>query len=204
MEIVDIVDKRGMPTGEQVEREQAHTLGIRHRTSHVWIVRRKGGRLQVLLQKRSENKDSFPGCYDISSAGHIPAGVDFVPSAVRELKEELGCEVKPEELIYCGQRCFEFQETFHGKVFHDNQVSNVYALWLDREPETFSLQKEEVSEVKWFDFQECMEKVEKNEIPNCIFTEELKMVEIVANTGIRDCYSGKPGADKNRHTGNSH
>ena len=125
-------------------------------------------------------------------------------SAVRELKEELGCEVKPEELIYCGQRCFEFQDTFHGKVFHDNQVSNVYALWLDREPETFSLQKEEVSEVKWFDFQECMEKVEKNEIPNCIFTEELKMVEIVANTGIRDCYSGKPGADKNRHTGNSH
>ena len=80
----------------------------------------------------------------------------------------------------------------------------MYALWLDREPETFSLQKEEVSEVKWFDFQECMEKVEKNEIPNCIFTEELKMVDIVANTGIRDCYSGKPGADKNRHTGNSH
>ena len=160
--------------------------------------------MQVLLQKRSENKDSFPGCYDISSAGHIPAGVDFVSSAVRELKEELGCEVKPEELIYCGQRCFEFQDTFHGKVFHDNQVSNVYALWLDREPETFSLQKEEVSEVKWFDFQECMEKVEKNEIPNCIFTEELKMVEIVANTGIRDCYSGKPGAYKNRHTGNSH
>ena len=173
MEIVDVVDKRGIPTGEQVEREQAHTLGIRHRTSHVWIVRRKEGRLQVLLQKRSENKDSFPGCYDISSAGHIPAGVDFVSSAVRELKEELGCEVKPEELIYCGQRCFEFQDTFHGKVFHDNQVSNVYALWLDREPETFSLQKEEVSEVKWFDFQECMEKVEKNEIPNCIFTEEL-------------------------------
>ena len=47
----------------------------------------------VLLQKRSENKDSFPGSYDISSAGHIPSGVDFLESALRELEEELGIPV---------------------------------------------------------------------------------------------------------------
>lgn len=176
MEILDVVDERGIPTGEQTERGKAHALGIRHRTSHVWIVRRKNKRLQILLQKRSDNKDSYPGCYDISSAGHIPAGVDFIPSAIRELKEELGYEARAEELILCGQRHFEFQREFHGKPFHDNQVSNVYALWLDREPEVFILQKEEVAEVRWFDLQECMEKVENNEIPNCIFTEELEMV----------------------------
>lgn len=177
MEILDVVDQQGIPTGEQVDREVAHELGIRHRTSHVWIVRKKNGSLQVLLQKRSDQKDSYPGCYDISSAGHIPAGVDFIPSALRELKEELGCEAKPEELIYCGQRCFTFQQTFHEKPFHDNQVSNVYVLWLDREPEEFTLQKEEVSAVVWFDFQECMKKVENNEIPHCIFMEELRMVK---------------------------
>lgn len=176
MEILDVVDERGIPTGEQTEREKAHALGIRHRTSHVWIVRRKNERLQILLQKRSDNKDSYPGCYDISSAGHIPAGVDFIPSAIRELKEELGYEARAEELILCGQRHFEFQKEFHGKPFYDNQVSNVYALWLDLELEDFILQKEEVSEVRWFDLQECMEKVENNEIPNCIFTEELEMV----------------------------
>lgn len=49
-------------------------------------------------------------------------------------------------------------------------------MWLDREPEDFILQKEEVSEVRWFDLQEYMEKVEKSEISNCIFTEELEMV----------------------------
>ena len=176
MEILDIVDAHGIPTGECVEREKAHREGIRHMTSHVWIVRKKAGKLQVLLQKRSENKDSYPGCYDISSAGHIPAGVDFVPSAIRELKEELGYEAKETELVYCGQRCFEFQQTFHGKPFHDNQVSNVYVLWLDWEPEKFFLQKEEVSEVTWFELEACMEKVRTNAIPNCIFPEELEMV----------------------------
>lgn len=177
MEILDIVDKWGRPTGEQVDRECAHALGIRHRTSHVWIVRKKDGRLQVLLQKRSREKDSYPGCYDISSAGHIPAGVDFIPSALRELKEELGYEAKAEELIFCGQRCFEFQDKFHGKLFRDNQVSNIYALWLDREPEEFTLQNTEVEEVRWFDFQECMEKVKKDQIPHCILGEELEMVQ---------------------------
>lgn len=177
MEILDVVDKWGRPTGECVDRETAHALGIRHRTSHVWIFRNKDGKLQILLQKRSEEKDSYPGCYDISSAGHIPAGVDFIPSALRELKEELGYEAKAEELIYCGQRRFTFQGEFHRKLFHDNQVSNVYALWLDREPEEFKLQKSEVAEVVWFDFRECMEKVEKNEIPHCIFMEELKILE---------------------------
>lgn len=72
-------------------RSEAHRLGLRHRTSHVWLVpARKNGVLEVLLQKRSDEKDSFPGCYDISSAGHIPAGQGFVDSALRELKEELG------------------------------------------------------------------------------------------------------------------
>lgn len=71
MEIFDVIDKDGNPTGETVTREQAHTEGIPHRTAHIWILRKKEGRIQVLLQKRSKNKDSFPGMFDTSSAGHI-------------------------------------------------------------------------------------------------------------------------------------
>ena len=71
-ELLDIVDELGNPTGKVVEREIAHQKGIRHRTSHVWLVRKRNNKVQVLLQKRSHNKDSFPDCYDISSAGHIP------------------------------------------------------------------------------------------------------------------------------------
>ncbi len=183
-ELLDIVDEYGIPTGETVSRKVAHEQGIRHRTSHVWLVRKKDGMVQILLQKRSDEKDSYPGCYDISSAGHIPAGVDFLSSALRELKEELGYNASPEELVYCGQRTFEFHQVFHGKMFHDNQVSNVYVLWADLEPEDFVLLKEEVSEVRWFGLEECFEKVRRDEIPNCIFLEELEMVRRGVHSGI--------------------
>ena len=46
----------------------------------------------------------------------------------------------------------------------------------DKEPEEFVLQKEEVSEVRWFAFSELMDAVEKNRIPNCIHIDELEMV----------------------------
>ena len=97
-EMLDLVNEQGDPLGRAVPRSEAHRLGLRHRTSHVWLVRRKNGVLEVLLQKRSDEKDSFPGCYDISSAGHIPAGQGFVDSALRELKEELGVTAQPQDL----------------------------------------------------------------------------------------------------------
>ena len=122
MEILDICDELGNPTGKTVERKIAHQQGILHRTAHVWILRKKENKIQILLQKRSEQKDSFPGCYDISSAGHIPAGDNYGQSAVRELKEELGIVVRESELIDCGNRRFHFEEIFHGRLFKDNQV----------------------------------------------------------------------------------
>lgn len=113
MEILDICDELGNPTGKTVERKIAHQQGILHRTAHVWILRKKENKIQILLQKRSEQKDSFPGCYDISSAGHIPAGDNYGQSAVRELKEELGIVVRESELIDCGNRRFHFEKIFH-------------------------------------------------------------------------------------------
>ena len=180
MELLDIVDENGAPTGETVDRETAHAMGIRHRTSHVWLLRYRRGRPEVLLQKRSADKDSFPGCYDISSAGHIPAGDGFLPSALRELEEELGVKAEPSSLILCGQRSFSFRRVFHGKDFRDCQVSNVYVLFLDREEEEFTLQKSEVEAVEWFDLEECMRLVRENGIPHCIFPEELEMVAAAA------------------------
>lgn len=180
MERLDIVDINGKTTGETVERETAHRNGIRHRTSHVWLLRKYNGKTQVLLQKRSKDKDSYPGCYDISSAGHIPAGEEFLESALRELKEELGIEAKADELIYCGQRQFEFRETFHGKKFWDNQVSNVYALWRDLEAAAFSVQKSEVDAVLWMDWDQCLDMVRNAKAPNCIWIDELEMISSVA------------------------
>ena len=177
MEMLDVVNEQGEPTGEQVERTVAHSQGILHRTAHVWIARMCDGRPQILLQKRSMNKDSHPGCYDISSAGHIPAGVDYIPSAIRELEEELGLIVAPEELVDCGIKRLTIKENFHGNPFVDRQVSRVFLLWRDLEEEDFHLQKEEIECVLWVDYAVCKEAVRNNSIPNCIDLEELEMLE---------------------------
>ena len=185
-EMLDLVNEQGDPIGRAVPRSEAHRLGLRHRTSHVWLVRRKNGVLEVLLQKRSDEKDSFPGCYDISSAGHIPAGQGFVDSALRELKEELGVTAQPQDLILCGQRSFQFSAVFHGKPFKDNQVSNVYLLWLDRDAEEFTLQKEEISAVRWMPLADCLRNVENGALNSCIFPEELRMVQATVEKARRN------------------
>ena len=186
-EMLDIVDENGVPTGRSVPRTVAHAEGLRHRTSHVWIVRRKNGAVQVLLQMRCAAKDSYPGCYDISSAGHIPAGDEFVGSALRELKEELGVTAAPQDLHVCGLRRFRFESVFHGRPFKDNQVSKVFCLWLDREAEDFTVQRSEIDYVKWFDLDEAIRAVDEGTIPNCIFPEELGMVkEFVVGGGVPD------------------
>ena len=76
----------------------------------------------------------------------------------------------------CGIRHFTFTDVFHGKLFKDNQVSKVFCLWLDRDAESFTVQKEEIDYVRWFGLEEAIEAVKNNTIPNCIYLEELEMV----------------------------
>ena len=176
MEMIDIVDENGEPTGKTVDRQTAHAKGIRHRTAHVWLLRRRPDGVQVLLQKRSDGKDSHPGCYDISSAGHIPAGVGYVPSALRELKEELGLTLEKSQLHLCGQRNIYYESEFHGQPFIDHQVSNVYYAWVDVAPEQLSLQVEEVAAVVWMNLEQCKTAVRENGFKHCIVLEELEML----------------------------
>lgn len=133
--------------------------------------------MQILLQKRSLTKASFPGCFDISSAGHIPAGCGYAESAIREIREELGIDVSENELIFCGDRTVFRDDCFQGIPFRDRQYTRVFFVWKDVDEEAFSLQKEEVDSVLWMDFSECIEAVEQNRIRHCIFPGELYMVK---------------------------
>lgn len=177
MELIDIIDENGLPTGETIDRTVAHRTGARHRTTHIWILRRREGRVQILLQKRAKFKDSFPGCYDISSAGHIPAGVDFIESGLRELQEELNITIDGHELIDCGLHYIFAKNEFHGLPYVDNQVAKVFLLWMDVEAEELTLQEEEIESVMWMDFEECKEAVRNRTIPNCIDIRELMILE---------------------------
>ena len=84
----DVYRDRPEPTGETMTRGETHALKRWHRSVHVWLVDPALGLLA--LQKRSPNKDTFPGRWDISAAGHIESGDESRPTAVRELAEELG------------------------------------------------------------------------------------------------------------------
>jgi len=88
-EIFDVVNERDEVIGQSTRRE-VHARGLLHRAVHVLVFNARG---QVFLQKRSMAKDSAPGCWDSSCSGHLDAGEDYLPAAVRELVEEIGLRV---------------------------------------------------------------------------------------------------------------
>ena len=186
MELFDELDSEGNKTGIVKERGVVHEEGALHATSHVWIVRKNGQDIDtdagmgqqydVLLQKRSENKDSNPGCYDISSAGHVEAGRGYLESAIRELEEELGIQALPEQLKEIGIRRCGFEGEFYGRPFKDNEISMLYLYEEAVDIEKLRLQESEVSEVIWMDYRECYEKIRENSFKHCIYMDEFDML----------------------------
>lgn len=156
-EIFDVVDENGKPIGKTVTRAQAHAEGIKHRTAHIWVYRKNGDRTEVLLQKRALNKDSFPGRYDTSSAGHIQAGDEPLESAIRELSEELGIKADPTDLHFAGTFLIQYESEFHGKPFKDNEIAFVYVYDGRVDIDKLTIQKEELDCVEWFDLEKVYE-----------------------------------------------
>lgn len=176
MEYLDICDEDGQPTGKIVPRSIAHRDGILHRTAHVWIVREKEGRVQILLQKRSMGKESFPGLYDTSSAGHIPSGSEPLPSALRELNEELGVAAEPGDLAFAGKFRIKYEKEFHGKPFRDNEVTWVYVCSRPVDIEALTLQKSEVDEARWFDLDEVWNEIQTSRERFCVPAQGLNVL----------------------------
>lgn len=190
MELFDILNEDGTKSGIVRERGVAHREGSFHATVHIWIVRKneQEGKLSdydVLLQKRSACKDSNPGSYDISSAGHVGAGDDILPAAVRELEEELGIRASKEQLHYVGIHYGAFEAVFHGKMFRDREMSSVFVYTEPVEISDMTLQESEVEEVRWMDYEECRRSIQEGKIDHCIYEDEFRMVgEYLKNNSI--------------------
>ena len=177
MELFDILNEDGSKSGLVRERGVAHRQGSFHGTVHMWIVRpnHKSG-YDILLQKRSAWKDSHPGCYDISSAGHIAAGDDRLSAAYREMKEELGIVANPDKLYYVGTHRGTYESQFHGKVFRDNELSTIFIYTGLRDHDEVILDTAEVESVCWIDYEECRQMIKENSFENCIYEKEFEMV----------------------------
>ncbi|MGY8914544.1 MAG: NUDIX hydrolase [Flavobacteriales bacterium] len=98
-ELIDILDTQGHFTGKSLMKSVAHKKGLFHPTVHVWFYNNKG---EVLIQQRAASKKTYPLLWDVSVAGHIAAGEDITPSAIREISEEIGLKVLETDLIKVG------------------------------------------------------------------------------------------------------
>ncbi|KAH3760903.1 Nudix hydrolase 3 [Pelomyxa schiedti] len=146
----ELDETTGAKTGRVVTRSQAHKEGRPHRVVHTWIVDSKGN---LLLQQRHWKKDSFPGMWDISSAGHISAGDDSRESALRELEEELGLVVDGSklELLFTHFQSF----VLNGGTFINKEWVDVYLLQMDGlDISTMRLQATEVTAVKFLHYRQ--------------------------------------------------
>ncbi|MFI5271274.1 MAG: NUDIX domain-containing protein [Candidatus Saccharimonadales bacterium] len=96
---IQVVDENNKPLRSEAI-ETVYNNSLIHRVVLIGIKNKKG---EILLQKRGKDLVTYPGRWDISSAGHVDAGESYIDAAKRELKEELGItgvELKELKLFY--------------------------------------------------------------------------------------------------------
>jgi len=142
-ELLDVLDDLGRPTGEVVYKSEAHRRGLYHHCFHCWIAGQDAAGPYLLVQRRAAAKDTWPGCLDVTAAGHLQSGEEPVMGGLRELEEELGLRVDPGRLAPLGTRRIE-QEISQGcdREFHD-----VFLLLDGTPPRDLRLQEGEVEAV---------------------------------------------------------
>ena len=104
---------------------------------------------QLLIQKRSPTKDLYPNVWDISVAGHVDAGQTSLETAVREIQEEIGVTVQPEQLHFLGSMHQEISQKQGGSDILHREIQDVFLITLNLDPSSLTLQPEEVTEIKY-------------------------------------------------------
>jgi isopentenyl-diphosphate delta-isomerase type 1 len=87
-ELFDIVDENDNIIG-RAPRNECHEKGLIHRSVMFFVFDGEG---RVLVTKRTQTKDFFPGYWSIVLGGHVQAGETYEDAVVREIKEETGVE----------------------------------------------------------------------------------------------------------------
>lgn len=141
-ELLDVFSDNGLKHLGKMSRNVVHSNGLWHKTVHIWVRNRSG---ELLLQRRGFDKETHPGMWDISCAGHVGAGDTTRNAAVRECREELGCAITSDDLIFLGQLFRTYRKPDNSLV--DNEITDVFLLSFPVERSEVTADGEEVSEI---------------------------------------------------------
>lgn len=154
-EYLDIVDEQDKVKGKDT-RENVHALYEIHRGVHVFVVNSKG---EILLQKRSKNKDYYPGFYDASVGAQVLSGESYEEAAIRETREELGFVPRMMEKIS------------NYNSYSDRQREK-RTLFICYHEGPFEFDKTELESVNWYTPAKLVEEIRKGKMK---FTEGFKI-----------------------------
>jgi isopentenyldiphosphate isomerase len=158
-ELIDVIDENNNFTGIKKTKLEAHKNGLWHRAAHIWIYNSKG---EILLQLRGKNIDLFPNKWDISVAGHVSAGEEPIESGIREFKEELGLDIKKEDLEF-----FKIKKDSTRFISHkignvkNNEFCYLYFFKLDNLSK-IKIDDDEVQDVKFLHFDKLEKELRNN------------------------------------------
>ena len=142
-EYFDIVDEHGQVIG-QASRAACHgDPDLIHRTVHVLVVDRND---RIFLQKRSPQKDIQPCKWDTSVGGHLDLGETYDQAALRELEAELGVTGLTPQYLYSYR--------WHSAI-ETEEVRTYLIAW--NHESAFTLQSEEITEGRFWTFEEIRE-----------------------------------------------
>lgn len=158
-ELIDVLDNYGIRTGQTLSREKIHELGAIHRAVHLYLFDKSNN---LLLQRRSNHVDHYPGMFSISLTGHINAGESSSEALHREIREEL--RFNPDDMKI--DFLFSFrQDAEISKTYIDRQFNDVYACYHDFKVEEVLFDTHDISEVKLVPFSEFYEMANNKESP---------------------------------------
>lgn len=177
-EVIDILDEVEQRTGEVRTYSEVHAKGLRHRTVHIWFL---NSNKQLLLQKRSKNKITHPGCWDISVAGHVSAGETTIEAAQKETREEIGLPLPPE--AYQKLFTLKHQSVLNNGTYVNNEFQDLFIVRSDVAVSELVLPANEVEAVKWVsidDFKKMIERGGEEIVPHQ--EEYTRLLEYISQT----------------------
>ena len=169
MEFLDVLDENGKKTGVVRNRELIYKNGDWHRTVHVWLLNSKN---ELLIQKRANNKETFPNLWAISIAGHVRSGEEAIDTALREIKEEIDLTVSPDMLIHL----FDIKRKQNYKNGILNVHDTIYLLKYDLDINKTKIQKEELSEIRFINYIDFENKLLNHDSQFVPYSEEHKLL----------------------------